>query len=113
MSSQDRGWRQRADLARETFLDCLRLPGFRHNCDDLLRFKNLPNRHRNRPPRNLIQTFKPTLSHLLPPTGLIKVHYDVRLVSLKVGRRIVESQMPILPNTNKRKINWRFPYLRS
>jgi len=68
-------------------------------------FEYLLNRHRNGLHRHGFDRLKPTFAHLLTAASLVEIHNQVRLFSLKVGRRIIESQVPVLTDPDKGCIN--------
>jgi len=72
---------------------------------DVPRFENLLNRHRDRSRRNFVQTVKPTFTCLLPSTSFIERNHEIRFFCLEICRRVVECQVAILPDANKRQID--------
>src|SRR2546425_4165126 len=95
-------------LARLQFkgiFDRLRLSFVWHDAEDVSRFENLADRHGDRLARDLLGTAKPSFTDLLAPASLIKCHDDVRFFSIKIGRGIVERQMPVLAYADKGRIN--------
>ena len=95
-------------LARLQFkgiFDRLRLSFVWHDAEDVSRLENLADRHGDRLARDLLGTAKPSFTNLLAPASLIKGHDDVWFFSLKIGRGIVERQMPVLAYADKGRIN--------
>ncbi len=72
---------------------------------DRTQFHDLLNRHAYSLFRYIRQLSKPALSHLLGSTSFVQINNDIRFFCIKIGRRIIESQMPIFPYSNKGHIN--------
>lgn len=84
---------------------CLRLSLVRNDAQDFATAEYLSDGHRDRLSRNLGNAFEPTLTDLLLATRVIKVNDQVRIVDSEVRRRIVKSQVPVFPDTDKRNVN--------
>ena len=84
---------------------CLRLALVWHGQDQFACLHNLADRHRNRHFRYVLQRRKPSLAHLLATAGLIEADSDLGLLSIEVGRRIVEGEVAILTNASKAYID--------
>ena len=105
MSSQNGRGRSRADWAFETCLDRLCFAQFGRDAENFFGFEKLPNRNRNRSSRNLAQTAEPAFADLLAAAGLVEIDDEIRRLCLKISGRIVESQMPIFADADKRNLN--------
>ena len=54
---------------------------------------------------HFVQISEPSLAHLLQSASMVKRHGDVRLFRVEIGGRIVECDVPIFANAQKRDIN--------
>lgn len=107
MPPQNRSRSRRPNLPFQTQLDRARLAHIRHDSDNLPRLQNLPRRHRDRARGHLRQIRKPALTHLLSATSLVQFNNDVRILGLKIRGRIIERNMPVLPDADERQIDRR------
>ena len=72
---------------------------------------NLFRTHRYSLLRNVIECTEPSLSHLLHPTPLIKVHDLVCLICIEVSGRIIERDMAVLADSDDAYVNLILPQL--
>ena len=72
MLLQYRRGMHRTHVHLNTGFHCLRLPLIRDDTQDMPRFENLLNRHRDGLRRNFVETVEPTLTYLLPATSFIE-----------------------------------------
>src|SRR5260370_32864640 len=111
MFSYDRSRRHGTDLSFEAgfYGLSLTLPG--NHGENLFRLKNLFRRHRKGLLRNLGDICEPGFADLLLAARLVEIDDDVRFFGLEICRRIVERNMPILPDAEERDVNWRRSYV--
>src|SRR6202162_3330539 len=107
MVSQDGRGRHGTDRPIETGFDGLRLAGSGNHGENFLGLENLLHRHRDGALRNSVEILEPTFSDLLQPASLVQCHGDVRLFCIEIGGRIVERDMSIFADTQKRDIDRR------
>src|ERR1043165_5288953 len=81
------------------------LSRIRNDAQNISALQYLPDRHRNRLRRNFTNTSKPTLTALLPAARFIEINHEVRFVDVKIGGRIVEGQVPVFTDTDKRNVD--------
>src|SRR4026208_1115304 len=105
MLLQYRRGMQRTHAPLNTVFNCLRLSLIGDDTQNMSRFENLLNRHRNGLRRNFVETIEPTLSQLLPPARFIECYHEIRLFSFEISRWVVESQMAIFADADKRDID--------
>ena len=77
------------------------------DANDLLGLQDLPNGHGNCPLGDLGNVRDATFADLLTPAWLIKMDDDVRFLGLEISGGIIESQMPILADTDECNIDRR------
>ena len=77
----------------------------RNHHDDFPGAQDLSHGHRNRLCRNIRHTPEPSLIHLLLPARVVEWDHQIRIVDFEVCGRIVECQVRILPNSDKRQID--------
>src|SRR6516165_4303443 len=107
MASQNRRRRHRTDLSLEAGLYRLSLALVWHDRKNFFCLKNLFRGHRNGLLGNLRNIGEPGFTNLLLPASLIEIDDDVRLLSVKVGRRIVKRDVSILANSEEGDVNRR------
>src|ERR1043166_9246332 len=95
----------RANLTFEGIFNSLGFPLVWNDAEHICGLKNLADRHGDCRTRNFLQTVEPSLTNLLPSTSLIELNDNVRLLRFKIGRRIVECQMAVLTDPDKRDID--------
>lgn len=111
MRLQYAGGKHRIHRAGQTIPDSLRLPDAGNGTDDRRRSEDLTYRHTDGRRRDLPNAAKPTLIDLLLPAFRVQVDDMIRLVDRKIGGRVIESQMPILPDPDKGNIYRTVHYL--
>ena len=72
----------------------------RHWRNNVRTLHDLIRRHRYRLTGHLVLVFEPALSHLLFFAAGIQIYNDIRLFGVKIRRRIIESNMGILTNSD-------------
>ena len=107
MRPQNRRRGHGRDLALHTGLDSLRLPLVGHDADDFARFEDLPHGHGNGSGGYLVSRGEPAFADLLLPALSVERHNQVWLLGVEVRRRIVERQVAILANPDKRHVDGR------
>src|SRR5262249_19234236 len=107
MCAKNGGGRQWTNLAGEAGFYCLRLASIGYDCENLPHFENLAHGHRKRLLWYLRDVREPCFAHLLAPTGLIKVHDNVRFLDLKICGRIVERDVAVFTDAQKSDVNRR------
>src|ERR1700677_920972 len=105
MGTQNRRRNHGADRAFKTTLYGLRFARARNTRQYLPGFENLASRHRDRLLRYLRNVGKPGFAYLLLAAGFIQRHDDVGVLSFKVGRGVVECDVPVLANSQKCNIH--------
>src|SRR3954453_6371533 len=105
MSLQNRRRHLRRDFTFDRVADRLSLALVRHGADDRAALHNLSHAHRDSLLRHVIKRRKPAFTQLLSAAGFIELHNQVRLLGFEICRRIVEREMPILANSDKRDVS--------
>ena len=54
-----------------------------------------------------VERREPALAHLLAPARLVELHDQVWLAGIEVGRRVVEGQVAVLADPDKRDVDGR------
>src|SRR2546421_12219859 len=106
MFLENRSRMHRVDSQLQAFPDGPCLPSLGYYTNHTSRLKNLSNRHRDGLARYFTKTAEPSLAYLLITTLLVEFDDKVWLLGLKVCGRIVECQMPVLPDANESCINY-------
>src|SRR5215469_16167916 len=105
MPLQNGGRNQGADLVLAAGPYGLGFPRLRDNSENLASFQDLPDRHTDRLPGNFRNLAKPALSDLLAAAGFIQFDDQEWLLGLEIRGRIVERQMPVFADANKRNVH--------
>src|SRR5437870_2959445 len=105
MLLQNRSRHLRDYAAFDAVFHRLCLPLIRNRADNCAGFYDLLDRHRYGLLRDILKRRKPSFAKLLSAAGVVEIDDDVRLVGLKIGRRIVESEMPVFADANKRDLD--------
>jgi len=106
MLLKNRGRAQGADFQLEAVSNGLRFPPIGYDTEHVFGFDNLLDRHGDGLPRDIINSLEPTFAYLLAPACLIEFDNKIRFPRLEVGWRIIESQVPVLPNANEGRVNY-------
>src|SRR5215469_11204064 len=106
--AQDRCRSEGADFAVKTFLDRLRFACVGNNTENFLGFENLGTGHRDGATGHLLQALEPALAQLLTPASIIEIDHQERFRGSKIGWRIVEGQVSILPDADEGDVNRSF-----
>ena len=104
---QDRRRRHRRHLAFDARLDRLRLARVGHHADDLARLQNLAHRHRDGLRRDVRDRAEPAFADLLPAARVVERDDEVRLLGVEIGRGIVERQVAVFADPDKRDVDRR------
>ena len=105
MGPQNRRGGLGIDVSLETGLNCRCLAGIGHDANDLLGFQNLAYGHRNGTPGDFGNICKPPLADLLAPAILIEFHDQIWLIAFEIRGRVIEGQVPVLPNPHESDID--------
>ena len=92
-------------LAGEAIANGFRFAFIRDGANNCLRLQNLADRHREGLRRHLVKARKPAFAYLLKPTRLIQCDDNIGRVGFKVGRRIVESEVPVFADADECHVN--------
>src|SRR5882724_10531041 len=107
MGAQNGRRRHRADGSIETGFDG---SGFARTWNDGENFRgleNLTDGHGDRLLRNRVEIFEPAFGDLLGAAGVVEGNNDVGIFGVKIGRGIVEGNVPIFADAEKGDVNRR------